>query len=62
MRIGIEAQTVVPAARLHLRARPFIALDDITGKTPREVWQSFDNQVDRQIDSLVRFQSHGFRP
>ena len=52
--IGLMAEVTVPAGRYVLRAQPFLKLNQIVGRTPREVWDIFDKKVDEGVESLVR--------
>ena len=52
--IGLMAEVTVPAGRYVLRAQPFLKLNQIVGRTPREVWEIFDKKVDDGIESLER--------
>ncbi len=51
--IGLSAETHVRAARFQLIAKPFLRLDQILGRTPREVWELFDSDVDAQRRNMV---------
>lgn len=53
----IVAETSVRAGQYRLRAMAALRLDQIKGKTPAEVWNLFDNDVDRQIQSLGTFKA-----
>ncbi len=49
---GLVAETHVRADRFQLYAQPMLQLAKIVGKTPLEVWFSFDCDVDRQVNDL----------
>ncbi len=53
MHIGLKAETHVNAHKLKLRAQPFLRLSEILGKTPAEVWEMFDLDVDDQRRGLI---------
>lgn len=53
----IVAETSVRAGRFKLRAMAALRLEQIAGHTPSDVWQLFDADVDRQIDSLGKFKA-----
>jgi hypothetical protein len=52
--VGLMAEVTVRAGNYLLRAQPFLRLNEIVGRTPREVWEIFDKKVDEGIESLVR--------
>jgi len=51
--VGLCAETHVRAAKFRLIAKPFLRLDQILGRTPDEVWELFDSDVDEQRRSMV---------
>jgi hypothetical protein len=53
----VVAESSVRVGRFKLRAMAALRLDQITGRTPAEVWQLFDADVDRQIESIGKFKS-----
>ena len=53
MHIGISAEALVQAGPYKLRARPILKLHQILGRTPREVWELFDADIDAQRDGLI---------
>lgn len=59
---GLEAQTSVRAGRYWLLARPLLKLNQIIGRTPREVWELFDADVDGQRESLKQRDSLSYAP
>jgi hypothetical protein len=48
------AETVVKVAGFTLIAKPCLSLEQIRGKTPREVWCLFDEDVDEQRRGLIK--------
>lgn len=44
---GLQATTSTTAGTYKLLAQPILPLDQILGKTPREVWAAFDVELDR---------------
>ena len=50
---GLTAETSARAGQYRLLARPFLKLDQIIGRTPRDVWEMFDADVDKQRKSLL---------
>jgi len=58
--IGLVAVTETgcrwPDGRVMFRldAKPMLTLDEISGKTPTEVWELFDHDVDEQRKGLAR--------
>jgi len=53
----IVAETSVRSGHYKLRAMAALRLDQVKGKTSTEVWTLFDNDVDRQIQSLGTFKA-----
>lgn len=53
---GLMAEANVQAGEWKLRSMAFLSLDQIVGRTPREVWEMFDEQVDGDIEGLLRRQ------
>lgn len=51
-----------PQHRFQLKAEPLLPLDQVLGKTPAEVWDLFDNDVDRQITGLEHRCMPGGKP
>lgn len=60
--IGLTAETLVTAGEYKLRARPLLRLHQILGRTPREVWDLFDSDVDAQRESLANQFRRSYRP
>ncbi|MGE3467987.1 MAG: hypothetical protein AB7J13_13780 [Pyrinomonadaceae bacterium] len=60
--VGLVAYAaVVPAGPFLLEPKPMLGLSKILGKTPAEVWEAFDADVDEQISGLLR-RGVGVRP
>lgn len=51
---GLIAESSVRAGEFRLRAQPMLAMREISGKTPAQVWASFDRKVREEITSLER--------
>jgi hypothetical protein len=51
--IGLMATTIVPAGTFILQAEPILPLKQIAGKTPRQVWDAFDQRVTEQRRDLI---------
>lgn len=50
---GLIAQADVETEQFKLLAQPMLQLSEIIGKTPAEVWDAFDADVDRQVAGLI---------
>jgi hypothetical protein len=50
---GIMVEAPVKAGMFKLRAPGFLKLEQIVGRTPAEVWELFDQQVDQQISYFM---------
>lgn len=48
------AATITHEAGFKLGAKPRLSLSQIIGKTPKEVWELFDKEVDSQIEGLAK--------
>lgn len=59
---GLMAETSTTAGYYRLRARVLLPLTEIEGKTPRQVWQLFDDKVDAERRSLVQRDSLSYAP
>ena len=51
--LGLMAEVTVRAGRYVLRAKTFLKLNEIIGRTPHEVWDIFDKQVDQSVEYLM---------
>ncbi len=51
--VGLIAETSVTAGKYKLRAQVFFKLGQIVGKTPAQVWDMFDRQVDTDRENLA---------
>jgi len=56
MHIGLVAEAHVTAGQYKLRAIPFFRLSEIVGKTPTQVWEMFDREVDEWRAGLIKGQ------
>jgi len=50
---GLQARTSTTAGPYKLQAEPRLPLDKILGKTPAQVWDMFDAEVDRWRKGLL---------
>jgi hypothetical protein len=56
--IGLIAiARIVPAGTIKLKPQPMLKLSVIRGKTPGQVWEAFDADVDDQIKGLQQHSS-----
>ena len=61
MHIGLIAEAHVTAGQYKLRAIPMFRLSEIVGKTPTQVWEMFDREVDEWRAGLIKGQ-RGWSP
>lgn len=52
--VGIVAESLVRAGGFKIQAPAMLYLDQIEGKTPREVWDMLDSLIDRQVEYFSR--------
>ena len=52
--VGLNVQVLVNAGRFNLDAPGFLKLDQIISRTPAQVWEALDAQIDRQIAYFER--------
>lgn len=58
--IGLSAiADSVPAGQVVLGPKPMLGLSKIIGRTPAEVWELFDKQIDESVASMKRRLGYG---